>query len=64
MFDIFDDFSKWSALKALQNFEKSSNMAKIWQQMKKSLVQPALNKFFQGTSKPQNLGFGYPIYVN
>ena len=27
-FAIFDDFSKWGALKVLRNFEKSSNMAK------------------------------------
>ena len=34
LFVIFDDFSKWSTLK---NFEKSTNMAKIWQKMKKAL---------------------------
>ena len=28
-FDIFDDFSKWSEKKMLQNFEKSSNKEKI-----------------------------------
>ena len=28
---IFDDFSKWSIPKVLRNFEKSSNMANIWQ---------------------------------
>ena len=28
IFAIFDDFSKWSALKVLGNFEKSSNMRK------------------------------------
>ena len=28
IFAIFDDFSKWSVLKVLRNFEKSSNMAK------------------------------------
>ena len=28
-FAMFDDFSKWIVPKALQNFEKSSNMAKF-----------------------------------
>ena len=36
---IFDEFSKWSMPKVLLlNFEKSSNMAKNWQKMKKRLV--------------------------
>ena len=38
IFGTFDDFLIWSAL---QNFEKSSNMPKTWQNMKKSLVQRA-----------------------
>ena len=37
IFAIFDYFSKWSILNVLQNFEKSSNIAKIWQLVKKSL---------------------------
>ena len=41
-----DDFSQWSIPKALQNFEKLSNMPKIWQKMKKSLVQLALKTHF------------------
>ena len=45
-FAIFHDFSKWRAPKALCNFEKSSNMTKIWQKMKKRLVQLAFNPFF------------------
>ena len=32
--------------KALQNFETSSNMSKIWQKMKEILVQLVLNLFF------------------
>jgi len=44
---IFDTaFSKWSKSKTLQKIEKSSNMPNIWQQMKKSHVQLALNPFF------------------
>ena len=35
-----------SELKVLGNFEKSTNMAKIWQKMKKSIVQLASNPFF------------------
>ena len=38
-------FSKWSAPKVQQNFEKSSKTTKIWQKMKKSLVQLAFNPF-------------------
>ena len=43
------------------HFRKSSNMEKIWQKLKKKLVQLALNQspFLHGTSKPQNLGFRY-----
>ena len=33
------DFSKWSMPKALWNFEKSSNMPKIGQKIKKGFVQ-------------------------
>ena len=33
-------------LKALQNFEKSSNMPKIWQKIKKSFAQLGLSPFF------------------
>ena len=44
IFVICDEFSKLSARKILRNFEKSSNMAKIWGvKMKKSLVLLALN---------------------
>ena len=35
-FAIFDDFSKFHSI---LHFEKSSNMAKNWQEMKKSFVQ-------------------------
>ena len=44
-FAIFDDFSKWSALKALRHLEKSSTMPKIRQKMRKSLAQLASNHF-------------------
>ena len=42
MFAIFDDFSKRSALKVLQNSEKSSNMANF----AKIKIKPFLNPFF------------------
>ena len=42
-FALFDDFSKWSVPKTLWKFEKSSNMAKLWQKMKKNLIQLAFN---------------------
>ena len=38
IFAIFDDFSKWIVPKVIRNtipIEKSSNMAKIWGEMKK-----------------------------
>jgi len=35
---IFDDFSKFDYT---LHFEKSSNMTKIWQKMKKNLIQQA-----------------------
>ena len=57
---LFDDVSNQSMQMVLQNFEKSSNMPKIWQKMKKSLVQLALNPFLHGTSITLNPGFGYP----
>ena len=39
-------FQSGAIEEALRNFEKSSNMAKIWQEMKKSLVQLSLDPFF------------------
>ena len=41
-------------------FEKSSNLPKIWQKMKKSLVQLALNIFVHGTSKNPKPRFQVP----
>ena len=52
-FAIFDDCSKFYSTFGALHFEKSSNIAKIWQKMKKSLVQLALNAFLDGTSKTQ-----------
>ena len=49
---IFNDFSKWSRSKVLKNFEKSSNMANVWQKKKKSLVQLAFNPFLGKISSP------------
>ena len=40
------------------HFDKSSNMAKIWQKMKKNL---AFNPFLHGTAGTRNPGFGYPF---
>ena len=39
---IFDDFSKFHSTFGILFFEKPSNMTKIWQKMKKSCVQLAL----------------------
>ena len=36
-------------------------MAKIWQKMKKNLVQLAFNPFLQGTSSARNPGFGMQV---
>ena len=49
MFAIFDDSSKFCSAFGALFFEKSSNMAKIWQNMKKALVQFAFNPFLHGT---------------
>ena len=54
MFAIFDDFSKWSPPKVLWRFEKSSNMAKLWQKKKNSFVQLASNPFFGWFRVPEN----------
>ena len=42
------------------HFEKSSNMPKIRQKVKKSLVQLALNPFLYGTSKTRVPGMPDP----
>ena len=49
-FAKFDDFSKFHSTLSMFHFEKSSNMEKMWQKMKKSLVQLAFNTFLQGTA--------------
>ena len=59
IFGIFDDFSKFRIAFGVLHFGKSSNMAKIWGKMMKSLVRLALNPFLHGTSKTRNPGFGY-----
>ena len=49
---ICDDFSKFrSAAFGLLYFGKLSKIPKLWQKMKKSLVQLALNQFLHGRSK-------------
>ena len=45
----------------LRNFEKSSNMAKIWQKMKKSLVRLATCTHFLADSK--NLKFEFWVLI-
>ena len=42
------------------HFEKSSNMEKIWQKMKKSIVLLAFNSFLHGTAGTQIPVFEYP----
>ena len=44
---IAEDLDIFSWVKIAEDFKKSSNMAKIWQKMKKSLVELALNPFFR-----------------
>ena len=51
---IYDGFAKWSSPKVLWNFKKSSNVAKNWQKMKKSLVQLAFNPLFGWFLVPEN----------
>ena len=58
IFALFDDFSKWNVPKTLWKFEKWSNMAKLWQKMKKSLVQLAINPFFIWFWVTENLILG------
>ena len=43
-------------------FEKSSNMANIWQKMKKILVQLVFNTFLHSSASTRYLGFGYPFH--
>ena len=57
---IFDDRSKFRSAFVALHFEKSWNMAKIWQKMKKSLVQLAFSPFFVWFRIPKNPIFGYP----
>ena len=45
-----------------ETLENSSNMPKIWQEIKKSLVQLALNTFFAWFQVPENPIFRYPIH--
>jgi len=49
-------FQSSAAFFVMPHFEKSSNMAKFWQKMKKSLVRLAFNPFLQ------NASFGYPFH--
>ena len=50
----------WAYLKIFQSFSSiiQQFMPKIWQKMKKSLVQLAFNLLLHGTSKTRNPGFG------
>ena len=53
---IYDDFLKWSMLKALQNFKKPSNMVII---LKKIYAQVRLNSILGFISGTHNPSFGY-----
>ena len=44
---IAEDLDFFSWVKIAEDFKKSSNMANIWQKMKKSFVELALNPFFR-----------------
>ena len=61
-FVTFDDFSKESILKVMQNFERSPEMLKIWHQMKKNHVQLAFNNTFSDFLGTRKSDFGYPIH--
>ena len=56
IFAIFDDFSKWSRTKkVLRNFEKSTNMAAIWQKMKQKALLNLLSTHFSADNRePEN----------
>ena len=60
-FAIFDDFPKFLSNFSILIFEKSSNMAKLFQKMKKSLVKFAVNEFLHGIVGTQNPSFVYPF---
>ena len=49
IFAIFDDFLKWSDLKTLQNFEKSSNMGMAKNLEKTNNFNPFLDMILMGT---------------
>ena len=59
-FAKFDDFSKFHIAFGAHQFEKSSNMAKIWQEMKEYLVQLAFYPFLHSTAGIKYPGLGYP----
>ena len=52
---IFNNFSKWSLSKALWKIITHCDMLKIWQKMKKSLVQLAIKPLFGWCQVPENL---------
>ena len=57
-------FQSFASLSTLLYFEKSSNMPKIWQNMKKSPFNLPLNPFFDWFHAPENQisHFRYPIW--
>ena len=60
-FDIFEDFSKWSAPKVRPNFEKLSNMTKIWQKIEETPCLTRLNFIFRLILCTRKLDFGYVL---
>ena len=57
---IFVDFSKFCSTFSTLHFEKSSNMAKIWQNMKKTHIQLAFNLFPHGAGRYPKPRFRVP----
>ena len=58
IFGIFGDYSMLCSAFSTHHFEKSSNMLKFWQKIKKSLVALALNLCLRSSSKIRNPRFG------
>ena len=50
--------------KVVRNFEESSNMAKIWQKMKKSLVPQCIQPIFRLIPGTRKTDFGYKNYFS
>ena len=62
IFGIFDDFSKYSAPKALRNFKKSSNMPKKLAKNEETPYSTCRKPIFLLITDSQKSNFGYLIH--